>query len=127
MRERDYYTPIGKYYTKTATVTTPWEAKLSRTKYINFRCLAPHQEERLLQSERRLNYKFPDEGRGLKPFDGVCIVMGKPMFIAIYYRPNDTKIYEIPLRAFLKEKYESGEKSLHEDRAKEIGKEIFLS
>jgi penicillin-binding protein-related factor A (putative recombinase) len=124
--EKSYYSAIGKYYTKHATITTTWEAKFTRSKYINFKCLAPHQEEFLLQSERSLNLKIPDVGLSRKLFDGVCMVGAYPVFVAIYYQPRKTEIYEIPIRAFLKEKYTSGEKSLSIDRARQIGKLIEI-
>ena len=124
MTEKSYYAKIAQYYESKAEETTAWEVKFTRTKYINFKCLAPHQEEKLLQSERTLSYKIPDSGINQKPFDGVTIVKGRPVFVAIYYSPRDAKVYEIPIRLFLKEKYTSGNKSLKEDRAMEIGKEI---
>lgn len=126
MTEKDYYADIGQYYLKTATVTTTWEAKFTRTKYLNFRCLPAHQEEKLLKSERAYSYKIPDNGPAQKPFDGITVVKAVPVLIAIYYTPNNERVYEIPIRAFLKEKYESGEKSLSEERAKQIGKLIKL-
>lgn len=127
MRESSYYADIGKYYLKNPPpTTTTWEAKFTRTKYINFKCLAPHQEERLLQSERVFNYKIADSGVLQKPFDGACFVGARPVFIAIYYEPRNERVYEIPIRAFLKEKYESGKKSLSLERASEIGRLITL-
>ena len=126
MTEKSFYPAIGKYYTKHATTTTLWEAKFSRTNYINFKCLLPHQEEKLLQTERAFSYKIPDAGIAQKPFDGITVVKGSPIFIAIYYKPGKTEAYEMPIRAFLKEKYESGEKSLSIERAREIGRLIDI-
>lgn len=126
MTEKSFYPAIGKHYTKTATMTTPWEAKFTRSNYINFNALPPHQEEKLLQSERSLNYKIPDAGIGQKPFDGICMVKARPVFVAIYYKPRETEVYEIPIRTFLKEKYQSGKKSLSLERAREIGNLLEL-
>lgn len=126
MTEKSYYPDIGRYYEKHATNTTTWEAKFTRTNYINFKALAAHQEQRLIQSERSYSYKIPDAGIAQKPFDGVTVVRATPMFIAIYYKPRETELYEIPIRAFLKEKYESGEKSLSLERAREIGKQMIF-
>lgn len=127
MIEKSYYASITKYYLRTAPDTVVWEAKFTRGNTLNFNCLPPHQEEALLQSERAFGYKIPDAGLAKKPFDGFVVVRGTVLFIAIYFLPRATEIYEMPIRTFLKEKYESGKKSLTKERAKEIGKLINLS
>lgn len=103
-----------------------WEAKFSRINRIPFKSLAPHQEEKLLEGERGVAWKFPDTGPMRKMFDGTAIYNGLPIFVAIYFNDNKSTIIEIPFRSFLKEKYESGEKSLTKQRASEIGKLIKL-
>ncbi len=122
--EKSYYAQITKYYVKHAKITTVWEAKFTRTSYLNFKCLPDHQEEFLLQSERAYGHKIEDSGVRKKPFDGFVIVKGLVVFIAIFYLPRATEIYEIGIRDFLKEKYQSGKKSLTKERAREIGKLI---
>lgn len=119
-QEKDYYGLINQYYTKHAKETIAWEAKLTKTKNLLFSCLVPHQEENLLKSERTFAYKYPDVGRAKKPYDGSVLVGATAIFIAIYYKPRATRIFEILLRDFLNEKYKSGNKSLHVDRAEQI-------
>jgi hypothetical protein len=126
MVEKDYYNSINKYYTANATNSIAWEAKITKSNTMNFSCLAPHQEESLLVAERSFGYKIPDSGISKKGFDGFVLYRATALFIAIYYIPHKTEIYEIPIRAFLKEKYESGKKSLSKERAREIGKVLSL-
>lgn len=126
MIERDYYPTINKYYQKKATETIVWEAKITKTKNIPFACLAPHQEENLLKAERVLTYKIPDVGRGQKPFDGMVFCGATAVFIAIYYMPRKTEMYEILFRDFVNEKYKSGKKSLSIERAREIARVQIL-
>ena len=126
MTESSYYGDITRYYLENATNNIAWEAKFSRTKYINFSCLPAHQEEKLLEAERVYGLKIPDAGIMRKPFDGFVLYKATSLFIAIYYLPRLTEVYEIPIRSFLKEKYESGKKSLSKERAAEIGKLIYL-
>lgn len=126
MVEKDYYSLINKYYQKHATETIAWEAKITKTKNISFSCLAPHQEENLLKAENVFTYKIPDSGRAQKPFDGFVIKNGVAIFIAIYYKPRKTEIYEILFRDFVNEKYKSGKKSLTIERAKEIARNIIM-
>lgn len=126
MRESSYYSAITKYYATTATNNIAWEAKFVRTNRIPFSCLPQHQEEFLLAAERVLSGKIPDVGFSKKWFDGLVLYKATSLFIAIYYAPRATEIYEIPIRAFLHEKYHSKEKSLTKERAAEIGKRIYL-
>lgn len=126
MQEKSYYNDINKYYVENATNSIAWEAKFSKTNTINFNCLPPHQEQFLLEAERSFGFKIPDTGIGRKPFDGFVLNRATALFIAIYFLPRETEIYEIPIRAFLKEKYESGKKSLSKERAREIGKVLNL-
>ena len=70
--------------------------------------------------------KIADAGVLQKPFDGFVLYKATSLFIAIYYVPRETEVYEIPIRIFLNEKYKSGQKSLSKKRAAEIGKRIYL-
>lgn len=128
MRERDYYPKLGKYYevkARTLKRTIVWEAKLTKTKSISFSCLATHQEENMLQSERSLNHKIPDVGILKKPFDGVAIHDAYTVIPIIFYQPRETRIYEIELRSFIAERENShGRRSLTIERAAMIGKLI---
>lgn len=129
MIERNYYAKINAYYIKnikTYDNNIVWEAKFTRTKRINFNSLANHQEASLLQAERYFAHKLADVGIALKPFDGFILYKASVFFIAIYFKPGEPEIYEIPIRDFLKEKYTSKEKSLSKERAKEIGKLIHI-
>lgn len=126
MQEKSYYNDINKYYVANTTNSVAWEAKFTRTGTINFNCLPPHQEQFLLEAERSFGFKIPDAGIGRKPFDGFVLKNATSVFVAIYFLPRETEIYEIPIRAFLKEKYESGRKSLSKERAAQIGKLLQL-
>lgn len=126
MTESSYYADLTKYYEKTATNSIAWEAKFSRNHRIPFSDLPPHQEEYLLQAEEAYGFKIPDSGVGQKPFDGFTLYRAKSFFIAIYFLPRKTEIYEIPIRVFVNEKYTSKEKSLSKERACIIGKRIIL-
>jgi hypothetical protein len=126
MTESSYYSDITKYYERTATASIAWEAKFSRTDRIPFSALAEHQERFLLKSEMIFGFKVPDNGIGQKPFDGFVLYQAKSVFIAIYYQPRATEIYEIPIRIFVHQKYTSKEKSLSKKRAAELGTRIFL-
>ncbi len=126
MTEASYYAKLTKYYLKTARNSIAWEAKFTRSNRIRFDALADHQEEKLLESERAYGEKIADSGLIKKPFDGWVLYKASSFFIAIYFTPNHTEIYEIPIRTFIKEKYVSSEKSLSKKRAKEIGKLIEI-
>lgn len=129
MQEKDYYAELNKYYTKHAKEiekSIAWEAKFTRTNRLNFKCLAEHQEEKLLKAEMAYGEKIADAGLMKKPFDGYVLYKARSFFIAIYFLPRQTEVYEIPIRDFLKEKYAGKEKSLTKDRASEIGRRIFI-
>lgn len=126
MKEKDYYAPIKKYYTQHAISSMAVEAKITKTNNLNFNCLMLHQEEGLLNAERCLAFKEADVGPARKNFDITVLYKATSVLIAIYYIPHKTEIYEIPIRSFLKEKYESNKKSLSKERAREIGKQIFI-
>jgi penicillin-binding protein-related factor A (putative recombinase) len=126
MTESSYYADITHYYKKHATCSIAWEAKFSRTHRIPFSDLPPHQEKFLLQAEETYGFKIPDNGIGQKPFDGFVLHHAKAVFIAIYFIPRQTEVYEIPIRVFLNEKYTSKEKSLTKEKARLIGTRIFI-
>lgn len=130
MTEKSYYLKLNKYYIKYAKEilhkSVAWEAKFTRTNYINFKCLAAHQEERLLEAEGVYGQKLADVGLARKAFDGFVLFEAKSFFVAIYFKPNKTLIYQIPIRAFIKEKYAGKEKSLSIERANQIGKLIRI-
>lgn len=126
MTESSYYADLTKYYEKTATNSVAWEAKFSRNHRIPFTSLATHQEAWLLKFEEVGGYKIPDNGIGQKPCDGFVLYRATSLFIAIYFLPRATEIYEIPIRVFVNEKYTSEEKSLTKERAATIGSRIYL-
>lgn len=126
MTESSYYADLTKYYERTSINSIAWEAKFSRNHRIPFSDLPAHQEKFLLQAEESYGFKIPDNGRGQKPFDGFVLHNATSLFIAIYFLPRQTEIYEIPIRVFLNEKYTSIEKSLTKQRASEIGKRIYI-
>lgn len=126
MTEKDFYAPVTKYYIKNAIKSGIVELKFTRTNRIPFDCLPPHQEENMLRAESSFGYKIPDSGLTKKPGDIIIIKNGYSPFIAIYYKPRMTEIYEIPIRDFLKEKYAGKEKSLTKERASQIGRRIII-
>lgn len=126
MIESSYYADLTKYYERTTTCSVAWESKFSRNHRIPFSDLPAHQEKFLLKAEESYGFKIPDNGRGQKPFDGFVLHKAISLFIAIYFLPRQTEIYEIPIRVFLNEKYTSIEKSLTKQRASEIGKRIYI-
>jgi hypothetical protein len=121
MTESSYYPIIGKYYLE-HTDYEAIEIKFTRTNRLPFSCLPAHQESALLT---RWHYKIPDVGIQKKPLD-IVFKRNEAPLIAIYYAPGNTEIYEIPIRAFVNEKYSSKEKSLSKMRAAEIGTRIYL-
>lgn len=129
MTEKSYYADLTKYYLDHALKlkrSISWEAKFSRSHRISFSALAPHQEEKLLKSMRAYGEKIADAGVMRKPFDGWVLFNAESYFIAIYFLPRETEIYEIHIRNFVDEKYRSTEKSLTKERASEIGRRIHL-
>ena len=129
MTEKSYYADLTKYYieyAKEIEKSIAWEAKFTRTNRLNFKCLAEHQEEKLLKSEMAYGEKIADAGLMKKPFDGWVLYKARSFFIAIYFLPRHTEVYEINIRDFLKEKYAGKEKSLSKERAGEIGRRIVI-
>lgn len=126
MTEKSYYAKITKYYLQNATNSMAVELKFTRTDTLSFRCLPPHQEASLLESERVFGYKISDSGQMKKPFDIFILHKAASVFIAIYYKPKKTEIYEISIRHFIHEKYKSWNKSLTIERAKELGRLIRI-
>lgn len=129
MTEKSYYAKLDRYYLayglrEGRSIT--WEAKFSRTHRIPFKALAAHQEEKLLKSMRAYGQKIADAGIMQKPFDGYVVVNAEAFFVAIYFLPRHTEVYEIHIRNFVDEKYRSTEKSLTKERAAEIGNRLPL-
>ena len=121
MTESSYYHSLGSYYLNHSDYEAI-EIKFTRTNRLSFSCLPAHQEEALL---KQWYYKIPDVGVQRKPLDIVLKRKECPI-IVVYYSPRHTEIYEIPIRTFLKEKYEGTEKSLSKERAGEIGRRVKL-
>lgn len=124
MKEKDYYTKLGHFYTKRALEmhrTIVWEAKITKTARLAFSSLAEHQEEKLLESERAFNHKIPDVGNLKKPFDGVAIYGAYSVVVAIFYTPKNAQIYEIPIRSFIKAREYTKAKSFTMGDAAVIG------
>lgn len=126
MREKNYYKRIQDYYLKTALKTVVWEAKICQHKALPFSSLADHQEMYLIRASDRMSYKFPDVGIAKKPFDGLTIVRAVSYVIVIFFEAKGFNVYEIPIENWVDEKYTSQRKSLTQDRAKIIGKQIMI-
>lgn len=124
--EKDFYKRIGNYYEAHATNNMAVEAKITKTNRLPFSCLMPHQESKLIEAEKVLYHKEADSGVGQKNFDIYILYRATAVVIAIYYKPRETEVYEIGIRAFVNEKYLSTEKSLTKERAAIIGKRIII-
>jgi len=116
MKEKDYYNAVGKYYLENTTYEAV-EVKITKTNRLSFSCLPEHQESALLNA---WYYKIPDVGISKKPLD-IVFKRNEAPLVAIYYKPDNTQIFEIPIRAWVNEAYGSGDKSLTLERAAEIG------
>lgn len=126
MREASFYARINAYYLTNVSNSIAYDAKFTRSSSLPFSCLLPHQELKLLEAERILAYKITDNGIQQKPFDGFILYKATAILIAIYYVPRKTEFYEIPIRVFIAEREASQRKSLTKERAREIGKRVYL-
>jgi hypothetical protein len=86
MIEKDYYAAVSRFYTRNSGMSMAIEVKITKAKALPFRCLLPHQEENLLQSERTFAYKIPDAGMGRKPYDIMLVHRARAVIVAVYYR-----------------------------------------
>lgn len=129
MRELDYYGRITNYYLLASQAlgkSITWEAKLTKGKSLPFSDLKPHQEQKLLESERAYGAKIPDIGLSQKPFDGYVIWHAFAVVVVIFYEPRNERVYEISIRNFIEERELGLRKSLTEERAEIIGRKIPL-
>lgn len=119
MKEKDYYTKLGKYFLENSEYNAV-EVKITKTNRFNYKNLPPRQERAITIS---WYHKISDQSRGEKPVD-LVFNRKEGAVVIIYYKPRASVIIEIPAHVFIEEKYKSGNKSLHIDRAREIGREI---
>jgi len=127
--EKDFYARLTAYYTDFAKRTgrsVAWEAKRSLTARVRFDSVSAHQERNLLAAEDAHGFKIPDNGIGLKPYDGYVIAKAYSVVVLIYYKPRESEVYEIPVRTWVNERYASKEKSITKERACAIGKRIVI-
>jgi hypothetical protein len=120
-KESSFYQRLGKWYLEN-TDYPAIEIKLSKSNRMPFSAVPPHQEAALAN---KWYYKIPDVGIAKKPLDIVFKRTPAPL-VVVYQVKGTTEVYEIPIRAFLKEKYTSGSKSLHKDRAAELGIKVLI-
>jgi len=127
--EKDFYGRLTAYYTDFAKRTgrsVAWEAKRSLTSRVRFDSVSAHQERNLLVAEDAHGYKIADAGVMQKPYDGYVIAKAYSVVVLIYYKPRESEVYEIPVRAWVSERYTSKEKSITKDRAATIGRRLDI-
>jgi len=127
MKELNYYARINKYYEQHALSSMAIEVKITKTGRLPFSCLADHQEQALLQAERTIAYKIADTGYAKKPWDIVVLHRAIPIIVAVFYSPQKTSIYEIPIRNFIFERERSKMKSVSQARAEMIATKKILA
>lgn len=132
MTESDFYPKISAYYERiactsgVAPASLAVEVKITKSA-LPFSALQPHQELALLQAERALAYKIADVGLAKKPFDLFVLRHAVALVVVVFLlSPRTYRVFEIPVRAFIREKHASARKSLTLSRAGEIGREIFI-
>lgn len=126
MMEKDFYAPIGAYYLQHTTNSMGIEVKITKTDRLSFKAVTERQEEKLLKAEAALYHNEPDIGLAPKNFDIYILHKATAVVFVVYWKPREKECYEIPIRNWIKEKYESGEKSLTKERAAMIGKRIEI-
>lgn len=98
--------------------TGAYELKVASGRALPFRAVKQHQRASLLAVRRgTFVYKIPDDTRGHKPFDTVCM-REQDAFVVILYPTGN--FYLIDIEMFLVEERRSVRKSLTEERAKII-------
>lgn len=138
MVEKDMYPLMKKYVQAHLPETTEvYELKICKGTSLPFNALAPHQEEALLKAyQGGFYYRIADIPWGRdssfrftppKPFDSIAIVRVQSFVVVWFYHPGQKKVFiKIPIETFIKERETSTRKSLTEDRAKEIGEQMFI-
>lgn len=101
MKEKNYYAPLSKYYTRMTECSMAIEVKICKGNSLPFSSLHAHQEEFLLQSERAFAHKIPDVGRLRKPYDIILVHQARAVVVVIFYLPRQTEIYEITIRQWI--------------------------
>lgn len=120
-KEKDFYKRLGEHYLE-KTNYPAIEVKITKTNRFPYKSLPPHQERALVN---KWFYKIPDVGLAQKPLDIVFKRTMAPVVI-VFYKPRNSEIIEIPGDVFLREKYTSGDKSLHISRARELGINVWI-
>jgi len=101
-----------------------FEVKVSRTNYLNFNDVKPHQISNL--KLKKIIHKLSDAFQCGTLFD-IILCEGKGYVVIQYYRPRNKEFFIIPIDIFLKEKETSDRKSLLESRARELSGSYFLA
>lgn len=122
-READFITNKFKPWLKANPMYSfVWEAKQTTEDSIPFSAVEEHQIDFLLaaKSKTGLNYKFSDESRGTKPFDGIyCREM--PAYLIIKF----PKMFcLIDVETFVAESKKSKRRSLTSSRAADIAVKV---
>jgi len=99
----------------------PWEAKVSYEKSFNYK--SGIKDVQLLSlslaKHKQLVYKISDEDQRQKPFDGIFYTGSEAYFIIWWVKRANKEFFIIDIDVILKE-IESGNKSLTEERARQI-------
>ena len=138
MTERQMQTFFSKHVQQYPPIQTEaYELKIVKGTSLSFDAVKPHQEVALLQAEQsNLFYKISDTPwikdnpmrfTAPKPFDCFVLVKVQSYVVLWYYKLRKPKYFiKIPIKAFIAEREKGLRKSLTEETAKEIGKEIFI-
>jgi hypothetical protein len=120
MKEKDFQREFHKWCKYNWFITSAFELKLCKSNSLNFKAVAPHQEENLFKTcTEGLFYKIPDDSIGQKPFD--CFkIKGYGFIVVMYYKPGNKEFFIIDINNWLAEKSRSNRCSLTEEKAREI-------
>ena len=99
--------------------TAAFELKRTLTNSLPLAALKDHQTLGLLQANRKLYYKLPDDSRSQKPFDCVILVREKS-YLVVSYGERLQGFYMIPTTTIAALK-EDGVVSITESMARELG------
>ena len=138
MTERQMQTFFGKHVQQNPPHQTEvYELKICKGTSLPFDSIQEHQEKALLEAENSfLFHKITDQPwiqdrpytfTNKKPFDCFVLVGVQSFVILWYYKPRKPKYFiKIPIKAFIVKREKGLRKSITEETAKQIGKEMFI-
>lgn len=126
--EADKTTKFLKWMKYNLPETCVVECKISKSESIPFDAVKPHQESSLWQVKHSIfNYKIPDAGYDIKPFDLFQMKMENSYVCIFWYaKRGDNRISIIPIKSWCEEREKSDRKSLTFSRSCSIGRCLEL-